>query len=294
MRPRFASCAALILLATGPAAAKNISITLAPTVEVSGGTFTLRVKIGNQGDEAAQSVTPTLHFQEQETRAQTRPSLAPNESFEESLSIPVRDVKPGRWPFRLTVDYTDANQYAFQTMHVNTVLIGRAPPPKMSVSQVAAGSESFWRRLLSRFGLDLALDPLATTGMVRVRLKNLAAVARTATVSVLVPEGLEVPEALPPVPFAAWQEKTVSAQLVNRTTLPGSKYLIYVTVEYDEDGSHQTVIASGLVEIVAAQSLFQRYQTIIWIGAGALAVIWVTMILWRVSARVRVRPASDR
>ena len=38
----------LAVLASAPAAAKNISITLAPTVEVSAGTFTLRVKIGRR------------------------------------------------------------------------------------------------------------------------------------------------------------------------------------------------------------------------------------------------------
>ncbi|TMB45747.1 MAG: hypothetical protein E6J55_04935 [Deltaproteobacteria bacterium] len=275
MRPRFAPCAVLILLAAGPAAATNISITLSPTVEVSGGTFTLRVKVGNQGDEAAQSVTPTLHFRDGETRGQTRPSLGPNESFDEALSLPVGDAKPGRWPFRLTVDYTDANQYPFQALQVNAVLVGRPPLPKMSVPEVKAGS-------------------LATTGAVRVRLKNLAGVARTATVSVLVPEGLEVPEAVPPVPLAEWEEKTVSAKLVNRTALAGSRYPVYVTVEYDEDSAHQAVIAQGVVEIVAAQSFLERQRTLLWIGAVVLALIWVTMILWRVTGRTRVRAASDR
>jgi len=275
MRLGLAVSATLALLAARPAAAKNISITLAPTVEISGGTFTLRVKIGNVGDEAAQSVTPILHFQDREARGQTRASLGPNETVDESLSLPVGDVKPGRWPFRLTVDYTDANQYPFQAMQVNAVLLGQPPPPKMSVPQVAA-------------------DALATTGTVRVRAKNLAAVARTATISVLVPEGLDVPEPAPPLPLAAWEEKTVSVKLINRTALPGSRYPVYVTVEYDEDGVHQAVIAQGTVEIVAAQSFFERQRTLLWIGAAVLGLLWATMILWRVSGRSRVRPASDR
>ena len=275
MRLRFASCAALILLTAGPAAATNISITLAPTVEVSGGTFTLRVKVGNQGDEAAQSVTPTLHFRDAETRGQTKPSLGPNESFEDALSLPVGDAKPGRWPFRLTVDYTDANQYPFQALQVSAVLVGQPPPPKMSVPEVKA-------------------EPLSTTGAVRVRLKNLAGVARTAAVSVLVPEGLEVPDGVPQVPLAAWEEKAVSAKLVNRTALAGSRYPVYVTVEYDEDGAHQAVIQQAVVEIVTAQSFLARQRTLLWAGAVALGLIWVTMILWRVSGRTRVGPASDR
>ena len=273
MRLGFVACAALTLLAARPAAAKNISITLSPTVEISAGTFTLRVKIGNQGDEAAQSVTPILHFQDGEARGQTRASFGPNESFEEALTIPLGDIKPGRWPFRLTVDYTDANQYPFQALQVNAVVVGQPPTPKMSVPQVAA-------------------DSVATTGTVRVRLKNLAGVARTAIVSVLVPEGLEVPDGVPPVPLAAWEEKTVSAKLVNRTALPGSRYPVYVTVEYDEDGVHQAVIAQGVVEIIAAQSFLERQRSLLWIGAAVLGLLWVTMILWRVSARGRVRRAT--
>ena len=198
----------LAVLASAPAAAKNISITLAPTVEVSAGTFTLRVKIGNAGDEAAQSVTPVLHFGEKETRGQTKQSLGPNESFDQSLSLPIGDLKPGRWPFQLRVDYTDANQYPFQALQVNAVLVGQPPPAKMTVPLVKP-------------------DPLATTSPLHVRLKNLTGTARTVAVSVLVPEGLDVAEPIQPVALAGWEDKPVTAQLVNRSALPGSKYPVY-------------------------------------------------------------------
>ena len=49
-----------------------------------------------------------------------------------------------------------------------------------------------------------------------------------------------------------------------------------------------------LVEIVTAQSFLARQRTLLWAGAVVLGLIWVTMILWRVSGRTRVGPASDR
>ena len=265
----------LAVLASAPAAAKNISITLAPTVEVSAGTFTLRVKIGNAGDEAAQSVTPVLHFGEKETRGQTKQSLGPNESFDQSLSLPIGDLKPGRWPFQLRVDYTDANQYPFQALQVNAVLVGQPPPAKMTVPLVKP-------------------DPLATTSPLHVRLKNLTGTARTVAVSVLVPEGLDVAEPIQPVALAGWEDKPVTAQLVNRSALPGSKYPVYLAAEYDDDAAHQSVIAQSVVEIVAARSFFERQRSFIIAGAILLAVVWLSIIVWRVSGRASVRPASGR
>jgi len=265
----------LAVLASAPAAAKNISITLAPTVEVSAGTFTLRVKIGNAGDEAAQSVTPILHFGEKETRGQTKQSLGPNESFDQSLSLPIGDLKPGRWPFQLRVDYTDANQYPFQALQVNAVLVGQPPPAKMTVPLVKP-------------------DPLATTSPLHVRLKNLTGTARTVAVSVLVPEGLDVAEPIQPVALAGWEDKPVTAQLVNRSALPGSKYPVYLVAEYDDDAAHQSVIAQSVVEIVAARSFFERQRSFIIAGAILLAVVWLSIIVWRVSGRASVRPASGR
>ena len=265
----------LAVLASAPAAAKNISITLAPTVEVSAGTFTLRVKIGNAGDEAAQSVTPILHFGEKETRGQTKQSLGPNESFDQSLSLPIGDLKPGRWPFQLRVDYTDANQYPFQALQVNAVLVGQPPPAKMTVPLVKP-------------------DPLATTSPLHVRLKNLTGTARTVAVSVLVPEGLDVAEPIQPVALAGWEDKPVTAQLVNRSALPGSKYPVYLVAEYDDAAAHQSVIAQSVVEIVAARSFFERQRSFIIAGAILLAVVWLSIIVWRVSGRASVRPASGR
>ena len=265
----------LAVLASAPAAAKNISITLAPTVEVSAGTFTLRVKIGNAGDEAAQSVTPILHFGEKETRGQTKQSLGPNESFDQSLSLPIGNLKPGRWPFQLRVDYTDANQYPFQALQVNAVLVGQPPPAKMTVPLVKP-------------------DPLATTSPLHVRLKNLTGTARTVAVSVLVPEGLDVAEPIQPVALAGWEAKPVTAQLVHRSALPGSKYPVYLVAEYDDDAAHQSVIAQSVVEIVAARSFFERQRSFIIAGAILLAVVWLSIIVWRVSGRASVRPASGR
>ena len=102
------------------------------------------VKVGNSGDEAALSVTPVLRFGDKEVRGKGKPSLGPNASFDEALTIPSGTLGEGRWPYRLAVDYTDQNQYPFQALQTQTAIIGNPPPAKVAVpaikSEEIAGS----------------------------------------------------------------------------------------------------------------------------------------------------------
>src|SRR5688500_10957917 len=98
----------------GPADAKSISISITPKLELRGGVLTATVRVGNAGDEAAQSVTPVLRFGDKQVRGEARPALGPKETMEVPLSLEVGELGIGRWPFRVAVDYTDANQYPFQ------------------------------------------------------------------------------------------------------------------------------------------------------------------------------------
>ncbi len=244
------------------AQAKSISIVMTPMPQLADGTLTVRLAIANKGDEAAQSVVPTLRFMDQEVRGKGRSSLGPNEALEETLTLPATHAGDGRWPYRVTVDYTDANQYPFQASHVSTVEVGSPPPAKVVVSEIQAPA-------------------LSTSGSYQVKVKNLTATPRTAALAVVVPEGLEIPTPPPPVELAAWEEKTISGSIINRTTLAGSRYPVFVSVQYDDGAVHQTAVAQGIVEILAPRSFFAQRQQALWIGAGILVVLWIGFILWR-------------
>jgi hypothetical protein len=255
------------LLAPTVAAAKSISISIMPSVEVKDGALTARVRLSNSGDEAAESVVPVLQFGEKTARGETHPSLGPNESMTATLSVDVGTLGPGRWPYHLAIDYTDANQYPFQALHVGLVTVGASPPPsKVAVSEVKA-------------------DPLSSSGAVHVRLKNLSAVERRAAVTIALPEGLEASNRSDPVRLAAWQETTVSVPIVNRTALAGSHYPIFAAVEYDEDAAHQTVVAQTVIEILSAQSFFHVPGNTFLVIAGVLGAAWLGFMLRQVTAR---------
>jgi hypothetical protein len=253
---------ALALCLAGPAAAGSISISILPVVELREGTLSAQVKVSNVGDEAADSVAAVLVFGERKARGEIHPSLAPNASMEAALSLPVGDLGTGRWPYQVAVDYTDANQYPFQAIHLGLVTVGSPPPAKVAVAELKG-------------------DPLSSTGTLRIRVKNLGGVARQASLSVVTPEGIEVTAPVQDVKLAAWEERTVSAPIVNRTALVGSRYPVFAEVQYDDEGVHQAVVGQGMVEIEAAHSFFEVRRTWFSIAAGILIALWVAILLWR-------------
>jgi hypothetical protein len=260
-----------------PAAAKSISISVTPTLELANGKLVARVKVGNSGDEAARSVTPVLRFRDQEARGTPRPSLAPNETMDATVEVTTGDLTTGRWPYRLAVDYTDANEYPFQALQAGTVLVGNPPPAKIAVP-------------------EMKLPAIASTGSLTMKVKNLAGTDRRVTVNVIVPDGLEVVRPIDEFALAAWGEESVSASLVNRTALAGSRYPVFAAVQYEDDPpAHQTVIAQAVVEILAPQSFFNQRRNLLWIVAGVMVAVWLGIMLWRTLARPRAAlPAGRR
>jgi hypothetical protein len=255
--------AALVLLAgAAPAAGGNITINMTTTASYRDGAVTVELTVGNSGDEAASNVVPVLRFRDAVARGTLRDTLPPTGRFQETLRVPAPDLGEGRWPFRIAVDYTDANQYPFQALHAAVLPVGTPSPAKVAVTAIEAGR-------------------LSRTGAVEVQVKNLAAVARAVGISVFVPEGLEADPAstleLPP-----WEEETVRAELINRTGLPGSRYPVFVAAEYEEDGVHHAVVSQGLVEIVSPRADFSR--TLLWAGA-ALVLGWIVVVALRMRRR---------
>ena len=115
-------------LAVVPAAAQNISIGLTARAEVQGGTLNLGLEILNSGEEAAYSLSPSLHFRGEETRGEVFDILGPDMTWETGLSLPTGELGRGRWPYRVVLNYEDANEYRFHALHVATVEV-KGPPP---------------------------------------------------------------------------------------------------------------------------------------------------------------------
>ena len=258
---------ALVLLAAAcalaaPAAAGTISITISQGVAVSADKLMVNLKVGNTGDEAALSVTPSLRFADQVVRGKGKQSLAPNTSFEETLTLPVGSLGEGRWPYRIAVDYTDQNQYPFQALQTQAILVGNPPPAKIAVPAIKS-------------------DDIAGSGTLTLTVKNLTADPHTARVSVFVPEGLEATDPVREVKLEGWKEQVLEVPVTNRTALAGSRYPVFVAVEYDDGSVHQAAVAQGMVSVIEVQSFFSRNGRLLWIGAGVLIALWLGVVVMR-------------
>ena len=260
-----AACAVLVFGHALPAGAKNISISMTPRPALRDGVLTVQLTVRNLGDEAAQSVVPTLYFGAEHARGKGTPALPPQGTFEETLTLPAADVGSGRWPYRVTIDYTDAHQYPFQALHVLLITVGSPPSPKLAVSVPKIAS-------------------IATSGLVQIRLKNLAPVPRAAAVRVLVPEGLEMKKPTADVQLAGSEEQTIALPVINGTALAGSGLPVFVTAQYDDEGTHHAVVSQGLVEIVSTQSVLERRRYEFYGAAAVLMIVWagyVAIVLLR-------------
>lgn len=251
-------------LLTAPSAfAGSITINMSAAVSYADGALTVVLNVTNSGDEAARSVVPILRFRDKEARGTRRDALAPSEKLEATLTIPVGTLGPGRYPYRVAVDYTDANQYPFQALHVGLLINGDPSPAKIAVT-------------------NIEVPDLSRSTSVRMNVKNLAGVTRTATVTLFTPDDIEATEPMRSIELAAWAEAPVRIDLTNRTALPGSRYPLFVAAEYDEEAAHQTVIAQGSVAIISPRAFVSQW---LWWIVGGLVAGWLLLILWRVVRR---------
>jgi hypothetical protein len=128
------------------------------------------------------------------------------------MVVPAEDLGDGRWPFRVAVSYTDQNQYPFQALHVSLITRGNPLPAKVAVTR-------------------MEITPLERYAAVSMNVKNLAGVERTATITLFVPEDIEVQGGPSEVKLAAWSEEIVHFEITNRTALAGSRYPVFAAVE---------------------------------------------------------------
>src|SRR5262249_53484434 len=214
----------------------------------------------------AKNVVANVRFGDKSVKGKMHDDVAPNATFDDELTVETGTLGPGRWPYQVTVDYADANLYPFQALLVTTIAIENPPTAKLSVSKIESSG-------------------IAESGPVTIHLKNLSATERDVGYRVIAPEGLEVSDPPANVHLAGWAEAKSSVTIVNRTALAGSKYPVFVVVEYDDGGMHQTVIGQSIIEIVAPRNVWETYQMPLVAGAVLLVVAWLVYVVRGVMSR---------
>jgi hypothetical protein len=248
-------------LAASPAEAASITLRLFPELTWTEATLSLALEVLNEGDTTARAVVPVLWFSGKSVRADVHPALAPGDTYEAKLTLPAPPPAPGRWPYRIAVDYTDASRHPSQALAVGTLVAGEPPPVDVAARDVPT----------LRF---------SRSGALALRLANQGTEPRSLTLRAHVPQGLELAEPLPPVELLAGQERVLEVLLHNANALPGSRYAVFVSAEYAAGGVHQTLVVPASVEIVATEPLLEARASWLYGAAAALVVIWCARVLW--------------
>jgi hypothetical protein len=149
---------------------------------------------------------------------------------------------------------------------VQSLVVGNPPPAKVAVARLES-------------------DGIAGSGDVRLQLKNLTAEERKTTVHLLLPEGLETSSPKQEITLDGWEEQEVEVPVTNRTALAGSRYPVFVAVEYEDGDVHQGLVSQGVVAIEAGETFFDRYRTLLlWVGGG-LVLLWLAFLGMRMATR---------
>lgn len=252
---RAALAGLLTCLTATQASAGTISLQIDHQVELRGAELRAVVTVKNGGDETAQGVTPVLRFRGAETRGATHATLPPGQQLEVSLAVPSAALTTGHWPYEVAVDYADTNHYPFQALLAATLSVGSPPLPKVQI-----------------LPLDGAV--LADDTELSVRVKNVSAAEHRILLNVRAAEAIEVTQVSSELELEPWQQLEVPVELTNRAALPGSRYPLFVTIEYEDGSAHQTVIGQTSVEIRPAAAWLGSRGRRIWIGAAVFGLLF--------------------
>jgi hypothetical protein len=263
---RFKIASLIVWLAAADAGAGTIGITISHRAELRDAELRADVTVTNTGDEAAYSVTPTLRFRGQEVRGETQATLPPQRPVEQTLAVAAGALQDGQWPYQVVVDYADANQYPFQALSVATLQIGSPPPPKVAIPKLSSPS-------------------LSDRGELEMRVKNLSAVERRVAVSVLGPEAIEVTQTGAEIQLEPWEEKDLSVRLTNRAALAGSRYPLFVAVEYEDGAVHHALVAQTTVAIGEPSEALGPQGRYLWIAAGVFGLLFAGLVAYRLAKR---------
>jgi hypothetical protein len=251
--------AAALALSVGEAAsAGTIAIVSEVTATAGPGGLSVSARITNKGDEAAQRVVSTMVFDGREVQGPTRAILGPRDVAETAAQFVLGDRR-GQWPLLTRVDYTDGNGHPFQALQV-AIVSTPASTPALAVV------------------VDVEAAPLKGTTEIRARLKSLSEVELPALVRFHGPMGLDISPARASLRLGPWADAAVSAAIVDRGASIGSRYPVFVTLEYDEAGQRHTAVGQAVVVVQEPSHL--SGPPFFPIAAG-LILIWGAAVLVR-------------
>lgn len=227
---------ALIIALLGTASARYISISTTSTGEriTEGDSTIIGVRLINTGDEAAHDVRISLLLPAGFSANELKPGrMEPDKPYEGEFTVSIDgDVTSGTYLVAILTDYRDANSYPFSSVTQSFINLG-----EMTYSDISG--------TLSK--ISISPEGSASTAL---RIRNQGDEKRNLRVRLFLPRELATDVETYELELGPGAQEEHRFKISSFGALAGSTYIVFASMEYDEDNLHYTSTTSGMVEIV--------------------------------------------
>ncbi len=191
----------------------------------------LVIRLENAGDEDARNVAAVVDFMGQRSEFPPLEALPPN-SPRGALFPVVLEKLNGTYPAVITVGFEDLNGYPFSSVTVVPVrgAVGAFTDVVAAVKAVKIRGK----------------------GKVHVKFRSSSTSPVDGRYRLITAREIICDENEGQVSIPARGKAELSIPVENFSALPGATYPVHIILEYDREGTHQTVVAAGMATIYTA------------------------------------------
>jgi hypothetical protein len=257
--------------------ATYITLQNSMTVErvIYSGSSSINVTLANSGDEAANGVQLSLLLPVGFTAntvflGRMDPNIPQTASFSVQIGA---STTPGMYPIALLTEYKDANGYQFSSVTPNYLVIKEARSSQIdaTVSQEEVGNKGEIKKIT-------------------VSLRNMDQKDHDVKIRIYSPKELKINPEEKALTVKGRDSPKAEFEISSFGALPGSSYVVFASVDYDEGGIHYTSTASGLIKVIEQKETFSLRNE--WIAIIVVAILVVAVMAFQFIGRPKHKTSA--
>ncbi|MEA3254574.1 MAG: NEW3 domain-containing protein [Candidatus Altiarchaeota archaeon] len=236
---------------------------------IQGDKTTVDVTLLNSGDEPAYDVQLSLLLPE---GINSEPiflgRMDPDKSQTETFDIGIDStVMPGKYSMVILTEYKDANGYPFSSVSPKPLIIKRFRSGQIfgKISELALGDKE--------------------TRKLTLELRNMDQKDHDIQIKLFGPKELKIDSEEKSLMLNARGEAKMDYDISSFGALPGSSYVVFATLDYEEGGIHYSSTASGIVKVVdQTESAGDQTKSAAlpgWLPLAALMVLVLIFVIYQ-------------
>ena len=200
---------------------------------------TVNITLLNSGDEPAYDVQLSLLLPE---GVSSEPiflgELDPNMPKSGTFDIKINsDVIPGRYSMAILTEYKDANGYPFSSVLPKSLILKEFKSSQISgrISGITLGDKE--------------------TKKLTLELRNMDQRDHNLKIKLFIPRELKADNEEKSLVLNAREEKKINFDISSFGALPGSNYVVFASLDYEDSGIHYSSTAMGIVKVVEGRTV---------------------------------------